>query len=181
MKFKIGVVTAKFNSEITEKLEKGAITFLEGQEEFMKLEIWAVRVPGAVEVPLACQALLEKGCDGVVALGAVIRGGTAHFEYVCQSVERALTELILKYQRPVGFGVLTVDNWEQAEERAGGAHGNKGAEAAQAVMEMMVLLKNLKKAKSPRFLDTDLSAKHEIEVTSALHKKKRSTGRQTLQ
>lgn len=171
-KMKIGIVTAKFNLEITEKLERGAMDYLQEQTELLDLDIWAVRVPGAVEIPLACQALFAKGCHGVVALGAVIRGGTAHFEYVCQSVERGLTELILANEKPIGFGVLTVDNYEQAMDRAGGKHGNKGQEAAQAVVEMVALLRSLKGAKAPSFVDIHLSQDAELEVASAAMKKK---------
>lgn len=141
-KLKIGIVTARFNSEITEKLEEGAISYLEDQD--MHIEILAVRVPGAVEIPLAAQALLDQKCDGVVTLGAVIRGDTSHYDYVCNSVETGVTRLILDYKKPIGFGVLTTENEEQAFERAGGKHGNKGAEAAQVVLEMIGLLKDLK-------------------------------------
>jgi 6,7-dimethyl-8-ribityllumazine synthase len=136
---KIGVVTARFNSEVTEKLEEGAISYLENCD----VEVLAVKVPGAVEIPLACQALLEAGCDGVVALGAVIRGDTSHYDYVCNSVERGITALMLQYSAPIGFGVLTTENEEQALERAGGKHGNKGEEAAQVVIEMTGLLADL--------------------------------------
>ena len=148
-KLKIGVVTSRFNSEITEKLEQGALDFLESLQVqgSHQLDVLAVRVPGAVEIPLAAQALLDLGCDGVVTLGAVIRGETSHYDYVCNSVERGVSELMLKYKKPIGFGVLTTENDEQAEARAGGKHGNKGAEAAEVVVEMIGLLKELKKTK----------------------------------
>lgn len=141
----IGVVTSRFNSEVTDKLEEGALQFLQGLGA-ENLEILAVRVPGAVEIPLAVQALLDRGCDGVVALGAVIRGETSHYDYVCNSVERGVTALMLQYKKPIGFGVLTTENDEQAMDRAGGKHGNKGAEAAEVVVEMIGLLKDLKNA-----------------------------------
>lgn len=141
----IGVVTSRFNSEVTDKLEEGALQFLQGLGA-ENLEILAVRVPGAVEIPLAVQALLDRGCDGVVALGAVIRGETSHYDYVCNSVERGVTALMLQYKKPIGFGVLTTENDEQAMDRAGGNHGNKGAEAAEVVVEMIGLLKDLKNA-----------------------------------
>jgi 6,7-dimethyl-8-ribityllumazine synthase len=147
---KIGVVTSRFNEEVTSKLEEGAIHFLENFEE-EQIEIWSVRVPGAVEIPLACKALFEKGCEGVVAVGAVIRGETTHYDLVCNSVERGVTQLMLEVGKPIGFGVITVENDEQAMDRAGGKHGNKGAEAAQVTLEMIGLLKSLKKTKpSPR-------------------------------
>ncbi len=136
---KIGVVTSRFNSEITERLEEGAISYL----ETCGAEILAVRVPGAVEIPLAAQALLDKGCDGVVVCGAVIRGDTSHYDLVCNSVERGITQLMLVYKKPIGFGVITTENDEQAEARAGGKHGNKGEEAAQVTVEMIGLLLDL--------------------------------------
>lgn len=137
---KVGVVTARFNNEITEKLEEGAISYLESCEG---VEIFAALVPGAVELPLACQAFLDAGCDGVVALGAVIRGETSHYDYVCNSVTDGITRLMLDYKKPIGFGVLTTENEEQALDRAGGNHGNKGAEAAQVVMEMIGLTQEI--------------------------------------
>jgi 6,7-dimethyl-8-ribityllumazine synthase len=97
---------------------------------------------------LAVQALLRNGCHGVVALGAVIRGETSHYDYVCAGVERGCSHLQLKYKKPVGFGVLTTENEEQALDRAGGAMGNKGAEAAEVVLEMIDLF-NLIKSNNP--------------------------------
>lgn len=140
---KIGVVTSLFNKEVTEKLEEGALKFLRNLDK-KDFEIFPVRVPGAVEIPLACQALLDKGCDGVVALGAVIRGETSHYDYVCSSVERGVSSLMLEYKKPIGFGVLTTENEEQAMDRAGGRHGNKGFDTAKVVVEMMGLLTDLK-------------------------------------
>lgn len=139
-KLKVGVVTARWNKEITEKLEEGAISYLEACED---VEIFAALVPGAVEIPLACQAFLDAGCDGVVALGAVIRGETSHYDYVCNSVTDGLTRLMLDYKKPIGFGVLTTENEAQALDRAGGQHGNKGEEAAQVVMEMIGLTQEI--------------------------------------
>ncbi len=142
----VGVVTSRFNSEITEKLEEGALNFLQGEvDQGLDIEVLSVRVPGAVEIPLVCQSLFELGCQGVVALGAVIRGETTHYDYVCQSVESGITRLMLDYKRPIGFGVLTTENEEQALARAGGQQGNKGAEAAQVVIEMIHLQKELRR------------------------------------
>lgn len=138
---KIGVVTARFNSEVTEKLEQGALQAL---KEMGCADIRAVRVPGAVEIPLAASALLNSGCDAVVALGAVIRGETDHYDYVCTSVERGCTELQLQTGKPVAFGVLTTENEEQALDRAGGRHGNKGTEAAQVAVEMVHLTRKIR-------------------------------------
>jgi 6,7-dimethyl-8-ribityllumazine synthase len=137
---KIGIVTAKFNSEITEKLEAGARKAL---EEARVGEVKVLRVPGAVEIPLAAQTLLRAGYDGVVALGAVIRGETSHYDYVCNSVERGCSQLMLEFHKPIGFGVLTTENEDQAMERAGGKHGNKGYEAAQVVLEMISTLREV--------------------------------------
>lgn len=131
---KIGVVTARWNAKITDELERGAI------QELKRLgcqDIKAVRVPGAFEVPLGARALLAAGYDGVVALGCIIRGETTHYDYVCSSVERGCTELQLRTGKPVGFGILTTENEEQAIDRIGGKHGHKGEEAAQVVVEMV--------------------------------------------
>jgi 6,7-dimethyl-8-ribityllumazine synthase len=140
----IGVVTAKFNSEITFELERGAIRALK-EGGFTDHQIWAIRVPGAVEIPLAAKALFNQGCDAVVTLGAVIRGETAHFDYVCQSVERGVTQLMLEVGKPIGFGVLTTENEDQAFARTIGHHGNKGAEAAVTALEMLELMGQIKK------------------------------------
>lgn len=142
-KIKIAVVTSRFNSEITDKLEKGALAALKKQKE--KVTFQHCTVPGAVEIPLACKAFLDEGFDGVVALGCVIRGETSHYDYVCSSVERGVSELMLNYKKPIGFGVLTTENEQQALDRAGGKWGNKGTEAAEVVMEMIFLLKDIKK------------------------------------
>ena len=141
---KFGIVTAKFNSPVTEKLEQGA------RQRFAELgvseeNIVCVRVPGAVEITLATKWLLEQGCDAVVSLGAVIRGETSHYDYVCNSVERGCTELMLETGKPVAFGVLTTENAEQAFARAGGKKGNKGAEAVDVVVEMLNLNNTIKK------------------------------------
>ena len=138
---KIGVVTARWNDKVTSLLEKGALGEL---EEMGCRDVKAVRVAGAFEVPLAVKALLDSGCDGVVALACVIRGETTHYDYVCAAVERGCSELALEYGKPVGFGVLTTENDEQAMDRAGGKHGNKGAEAAQVTVEMVQLLREIK-------------------------------------
>lgn len=138
-RMKIGVVTSRFNDEVTSLLEEGAIGYLETCD----VEILSVRVPGAIEIPLAALALFKAGCEGVVTCGAVIRGETSHYDLVCNSVERGLTALMLDTGKPIGFGVITTENDEQAHDRAGGKHGNKGAEAAQVVMEMIGLLQDV--------------------------------------
>lgn len=143
---KIGIVTAKFNFEVTEKLEAGAKKAL---DEAGVQRVKILRVPGAVEIPLATQALLKAGYDGVVALGAIIRGETSHYDYVCNSVERGCSQLMLEFSKPIGFGVLTTENDEQAMERAGGKHGNKGYEAAQVVLEMINTLREVGTERAP--------------------------------
>ncbi|MFN8945623.1 MAG: 6,7-dimethyl-8-ribityllumazine synthase [Pseudobdellovibrionaceae bacterium] len=146
-KIRIAVVTARFNEEITYKLEEGALGYLEQlNDDGFSIEIASLRVPGAVEIPLACQKLFELGFDGVVTCGAVIRGETSHYDYVCNSVTDGLTRLMLDYGKPIGFGVLTTENDEQAMDRSGGKHGNKGQEAAQVVVEMIGLLRDLEKS-----------------------------------
>lgn len=137
---RVGVVTARWNNEITEKLEEGAISYLEACEG---VEIFAALVPGAIEIPLACQAFLDAGCDGVIALGVVIRGETSHYDYVCNSVTDGITRLMLDHKKPISFGILTTENEEQALARAGGKMGNKGEEAAQVVMEMIGLTREI--------------------------------------
>ena len=137
-RWKIGVVTARFNDEITFKLEEGALARL-AELGATREQIVAVRVPGAVEVPLAAQILIKRGCDAVIALGCVIQGETKHFDYVCSAVERGCTTLMLETGKPVIFGILTTDTDEQAEARVGGAHGHKGRDAAEAAVEMISL------------------------------------------
>jgi 6,7-dimethyl-8-ribityllumazine synthase len=137
---RVGVVTARFNNEVTQKLEEGALRAL---KEMGCKNIQAARVPGAFEIPLVAKAFLDAGCDAVVALGAVIRGETSHYDYVCSAVERGCTELQIRTGKPVAFGVLTTDTDEQALDRAGGRHGNKGAEAAQVAVEMVRLIKKI--------------------------------------
>jgi 6,7-dimethyl-8-ribityllumazine synthase len=133
-------VTSRFNSEITEMLLDGALRILSDAP----VEIFSVKVPGAIEIPLATQALLNAGCEGVVALGAVLRGETSHYDLVCNSVERGLTQLMLSTSKPIAFGILTTENEEQAYDRVGGNQGHKGEEAALVVLEMVGLIKDLK-------------------------------------
>ena len=140
-RLKIAVVTSRFNENITTKLESAAIDFLEELE----CEILSVSVPGAVEIPITIQALFDaEKVDGAIALGAVIRGETTHYDEVCRSVERGCSNLMLEYRKPIGFGILTTENEEQALARAGGEYGNKGADAAQVVIEMIGLLKEIR-------------------------------------
>jgi len=138
-KIKVVIVAAKWNSFITDEMTKGAEDALKGKgipEE--NIEIF--RSPGSYEIPLACKYALDiLGADGVVAIGAVIRGGTPHFNYVCDAVNKGISELNIEYNKPIAFGVLTTDTVEQAIERSGIDKGNKGAEAALAMCDMLEL------------------------------------------
>jgi 6,7-dimethyl-8-ribityllumazine synthase len=136
----IGVVTARFNDNVTSKLREGALEVLND----FGINYFDVAVPGAVEIPMAAQWLIEnKKCDAVITLGAVIRGETSHFDFVCNSVERGCSELQLKYNVPIAFGVLTTEDGHQALARAGGAHGHKGKESAFVAIEMLALKEEL--------------------------------------
>ena len=133
---KIGIVVSKWNSNITEQMLEGALAALKGNG-VTEDDITVIKCPGSFEIPLTADYLLNKtDVDGVIALGVVIRGGTPHFEYVCDAVTKGVIELNLKYQKPVAFGVLTTDDVKQAVDRAG-AKGNKGGEAALALLEMI--------------------------------------------
>ncbi|MTI86717.1 MAG: 6,7-dimethyl-8-ribityllumazine synthase [Balneolaceae bacterium] len=140
---KVGIVVSRWNSMITEKMLEGALQALKGKG-VAEADIMVIRCPGSYEIPLSVQQLLQDtDVDGVIALGVVIRGGTPHFEYVCDAVNRGITDLILKHNKPVAFGVLTTDNVQQAMDRAG-SDGNKGGEAALALLEMISLVKKIK-------------------------------------
>lgn len=142
-KVKIGIVVSRWNSMITEKMLEGALKALKGNG-IPEDNITVVRCPGSYEIPLAVQKVIEhRDVDGVIALGVVIRGGTPHFEYVCDAVNRGVTDLILKHNKPVAFGVLTTDDVKQALERAG-EKGNKGGEAALALLEMISIEQKLR-------------------------------------
>jgi 6,7-dimethyl-8-ribityllumazine synthase len=147
--WRVGVVTSRFNEEVTGRLREGALDNLK-KLGLKDKQIHSVTVPGAYEIPLAAKWLLDNKCDGVIALGAVIRGETTHYDYVCSSVERGCTQLQLKTGKPVVFGVLTTENDEQAINRAGGRHGHKGVEAAQVLVEMLNLKKTIKNPKKTR-------------------------------
>ena len=141
---RFALVAARFNSFIVQSLINGAVDALRrhGVPETSIDLIWT---PGSFELPLATQRLAaSERYDGIVALGAVIRGGTPHFEYVAGECTKGLASVSLRYDIPIGFGVLTVDTIDQAVERAGTKAGNKGAEAALSVLEMVSLLRRLK-------------------------------------
>ncbi len=141
---RIAIVVSRFNEFITEQLTKGALEVLE-KRGCPQEEIAIVKVPGAWELPPAAKALtLLHDYDAIVALGAVVRGDTPHFEYVAAAAADGLRQVGLDTGVPVAFGVLTTDDMQQAMDRAGGKSGNKGADAAEAAIEMANLLKQLK-------------------------------------
>ena len=139
----VAVVASRYNAAIVQKLLDGAVDRLV-ERGIARDRITVVFVPGAWELPLACRRLAEAGGhQAVVALGCVVRGGTPHFEYVCSEASRGVIQASLDTGLPVSFGLLTTDTMQQAEERAGGAHGNKGAEAADAAVDMAQLMRAL--------------------------------------
>ncbi|MBP8127115.1 MAG: 6,7-dimethyl-8-ribityllumazine synthase [Aeromonas sp.] len=141
---RVAIVVARFNSFINENLVDGALDVLKRQGLVPDDQITLVRVPGAVEIPLAVKKLAKSGkVDAIVALGCVIRGDTYHFELVANENSKGMAQVMLEYEIPVAFGVLTTDNVEQAIQRAGTKAGNKGAEAALSALEMINVLKNL--------------------------------------
>jgi len=137
-------VVARFNHLVTVRLLEGCVAELE-RHGVASDDVHVAWVPGAFEIPLACRALAETGrYAGVVALGAVIRGGTPHFDYVCRAVTDGVREAARETGVPIAFGVLTTDDIDQAMARAGGCDGHKGEEAAAVVLEMASLLPALK-------------------------------------
>lgn len=133
------IVVAEWNHEITGALAQGAVETLlkHGVDEG---DIHIKYVPGTFELSLGAQFMAEyTEADAIICIGCVIRGDTPHFEYICQGVTQGITQVNLEYNLPVIFGVLTTDNLQQAQERAGGKHGNKGVEAAVTAIKMAVL------------------------------------------
>ena len=142
----IVLVKTEWNAAIVDELERGAISEL---QKYQVKKIITVAVPGAVEIPFAIKSFWEKAGkknkpDAFIALGCVIRGGTPHFEYVCKAVTDGVVLLNVNLPVPVIFGVLTVDNEEQAQERTGGKHGHKGKEAAITALKMISLQQSFK-------------------------------------
>jgi 6,7-dimethyl-8-ribityllumazine synthase len=137
------IVVGRWNSFVVEHLLQGAIDCLRRHGVDDK-QITIVRAPGAFEIPLVCKKVASKGqTDAIIALGAVIRGGTPHFEYVAGECTKGLAMVSMEFGLPVSFGVLTVDTIEQAVERAGTKAGNKGEEAAMSALEMVSLMSKL--------------------------------------
>ena len=142
---KIAVVIARFNSFINESLLEGAVDALKRIGQVQDDNITLVRAPGAYELPLVARRLADsKKYDAIVALGTVIRGGTAHFEYVAGEAAKGLAHVSLEHRVPIAFGILTCENLEQALMRAGSKAGNKGADAALAALETANLIKEVR-------------------------------------
>ncbi|MBT3830177.1 MAG: 6,7-dimethyl-8-ribityllumazine synthase [Gammaproteobacteria bacterium] len=140
---KFTLVVGRFNSAIVDNLCAGAIDTLRRQG-VPEANITVVRVPGAYEMPLAAQRVAAKGgTDAIIALGAVIRGGTPHFDFVAGECSSGLARVSLDHDIPIAFGVLTTDTIEQAVERSGTKAGNKGADVAMTALEMVSLLRNI--------------------------------------
>ncbi|SQI41822.1 6,7-dimethyl-8-ribityllumazine synthase [Leminorella richardii] len=142
---RVAIAIARFNNFINDSLLEGAIDALKRIGQVSDANITVVWVPGAYELPLAVRTLAETDrYDAVIALGTVIRGGTAHFEYVAGECSSGLSSVAMNSHIPVAFGVLTTENIEQAIERAGTKAGNKGAEAAMTALEMINVIKAIK-------------------------------------
>lgn len=140
---RFGIVAARFNDFVVDRLVKAAVeTLTEHGADAHDVEI--VRVPGALELPLAAKRMIASGrYDALVALGCVIRGETSHYELVCREASSGLADLGLELDVPIGLGLLTCENVEQALERAGGRAGNKGADAAATAVQMASVLRQL--------------------------------------
>ena len=139
-KIKVGIVAARFNEFITSKLLSGAVDTLK-RHDIAEDDIDIAWVPGAFEIPLIASKMAESGrYDTVICLGAVIRGATSHYDYVCNEVSKGIAHVSLSSGIPVMFGVVTTENIEQAIERAGTKAGNKGSDCAEAAIEMVNLI-----------------------------------------
>ncbi len=139
---KVAIVVSRFNSFITERLLEGAIDALK-RHNVKDENIDIFKVPGAFEIPLVAKKLSSKNYDGIICLGAVIRGSTPHFEYVANEVAKGIAHVSLEKEIPVIFGILTTDTIEQAIERAGTKAGNKGFDAAMSFIETANLLNKI--------------------------------------
>ena len=140
---KFTLVVGRFNSSIVDGLQSGAIDTLR-RHGVPEANITVVKAPGAYELPLVAKRIARRGeCDAIIALGAVIRGGTPHFDFVAGECSSGLARVSLEEDLPIAFGVLTTDSIEQAVERSGTKAGNKGADAAMTALEMVSLLRNI--------------------------------------
>ena len=135
-KLKIGIVVSRFNENITGKMLEGALDVLK-ENKVKEKNIKIIRVPGSFEIPLACQKLAKtRKFDALVAIGCVIKGETDHYYYICNEASRGVMDVMLKFDIPIGFGVLTCNNLKQAQVRSRGKE-NKGREAAEAALSMI--------------------------------------------
>lgn len=141
--FPLAIVVSRFNEEVTLRLLDGALSRAK-EAGFGDKELTVVWVPGAVEIPVTAQRLAQLGIyEAIVCLGAVVRGETTHYDYVCEQVSQGCQQVALQNDVPVIFGVLTTENEEQALDRAGGKHGHKGRDAVDAAREMVAVLRQL--------------------------------------
>ena len=140
---KIAIIATRFNDLIVDRLIGGAVDYLTRHGASAR-DITVIRIPGAFELPIVCAKAAKSGqYNGIIALGAVIRGATPHFDFVANEASKGLASVSLEYAIPVGFGLLTTDTLEQAVERAGSKGGNKGVEAAAAMLETVRVLEQL--------------------------------------
>ncbi|MEO0261297.1 MAG: 6,7-dimethyl-8-ribityllumazine synthase [candidate division WOR-3 bacterium] len=137
-KYKIGIVISRFNEFITKRLLEGAIEALKryGAKEENIDVYW---VPGSFEIPYILKEIVSKDYDGFLAIGCIIKGDTPHFEYIANETIKGIQKIMYEYKKPIGLGILTVEDMEQAIERAGGKMGNKGEEAAKSLVELLNL------------------------------------------
>jgi len=135
--FRVGIVVSEWNEEVTEALYSGAVSTLL-ESGVSKVNIERKDVPGSFELPLGAQWMASReDIDAVICVGCIIQGETKHFDFICAACAQGITDVGLKYNKPVAFGVLTTDNMKQAMDRAGGKYGNKGDEAASTVLKML--------------------------------------------
>lgn len=141
---KVAIVVSRFNSFISERLLEGALDTLKREGQVSEDNITVVRVPGAIEIPVALEALAQSGkYDALIALGCVIRGATYHFEVVANECAKGITQVTLQNKVIVSNGVLTTNTIDEAVQRAGSKAGNKGSEAASAALEMINVMRQL--------------------------------------
>jgi len=141
---KFAIVVSRFNSFVVDRLLEGAIDALKRHGSVADNDITVVKVPGAYELPVAAKRIASNGgYDAIIAIGAVIRGGTPHFDFVAGECNKGLAQVAMEFTLPVAFGVITTDTIEQAIDRAGIKVGNKGAEAALSALEMVNVLAKL--------------------------------------
>jgi 6,7-dimethyl-8-ribityllumazine synthase len=141
---RIGIVVAKFNKQVTADLLKACVGTLTAHR-VRKEDIHVVRVPGAFEIPLVARAMARSGrFDAIICLGAVIRGETPHFDYICAEVSRGISQAALETDVPIIFGVLTTDTVAQAKERANPERLNRGGAAARSAIEMVTVIRRVK-------------------------------------